>query len=418
MLFRVLRTNSIKDIFTASCYCFKLYYGFNLSLMNNRKSTLTISTFLPLVLLVSLFLGSCERGPDNEEPLEPANPSGTLFIATHITPGSVQSYWYALDAATGEIKWSKYRTGFLNTPTIANGKLFYRNTFYLESLDTTTHDINVVANLTEPHGGPPTFYENRVYVKDGAGEKAFDAATGTMSFFASTGSGDDRSAATIENGVLVSSKANLWGVHPGSGNILWWNGDIFPDNAANPAVANGMAYVPAKVTADFYAVNTTSGELVWDYHFTDAVSMSGSYCSGSPTVKNGKVFFASFDSTVFALNAASGALVWKKALNGGIAFSSPVISGSSLFIVAKNYLYSLNINSGDVKWSVQGPFGGDPVYSNGCIFIQAGTKIICCNASDGTTIWEKNINYPFSNSILVVDKNKNVYRPGISGELN
>lgn len=370
--------------------------------------------FLPLFLL--LFTG-CESA-EEDMPLEPADPSGTLFIGTMDVVGAPQASLWALDAATGEVKWRKHVTGYVMTPTMANGKLFFRNTFHLDVLDTSTRELTVMANLTSAHTGSPTYYNNRVYIKDNDGEKGYNVTTGNRDVFAYTGGGDVSSAATIENGILLSTRVNFWGVNADNGNILWTNEDIVPDVNANPAVANGIAYVPAASTADFYAVDITNGEVVWDYHFTNYESMSGTYSSGSPAVRDGKVFFTSVDSMAFALNAANGNLIWKKRLNNSAWGSSPVISGSSLFVSNYSTLYSLNTNTGATRWSVPGSFPRDPVYANGCIFIASDNSIICYNASTGAEIWQKDLGVFSNNNILVVDKNKVVHHPGESGELN
>jgi outer membrane protein assembly factor BamB len=106
-------------------------------------------------------------------------------------------------------------------------------------------------------------------------------------------------------------------------------GDVQPNSAA--AVVNNVVYVgsAAAGAGALYALNATTGELLWKYPGDGAIgsivsSPTFTRCEGTcPAAEI--LLFGAEDNNLYALNATTGGLLWK-APTGGWVLSSPVVA--------------------------------------------------------------------------------------------
>jgi len=70
-----------------------------------------------------------------------------------------------------------------------------------------------------------------------------------------------------------------------------------------------------------YALNASTGELLWNYTTGDQIHVS------SPAVAGGVVYIGSKDRNVYALNASSGALLWNYTTGHAVVSSPSVTNG-------------------------------------------------------------------------------------------
>jgi len=186
---------------------------------------------------------------------------------------------YALDAATGTLKW-KFHTGDVvhASPAISDGTLF------IGSWDSY-------------------FY-------------ALDAATGKQKWRFKTG--EDH---TIYNQVGIQGSA---------------------------AVMDGVVYFGCR-DSNFYALDAATGEKKW------AFNNKGSWVIASPAVQDGKVYFATSDSSMFyALDARSGAPVFSLNFKGWPMFSSPAIAGHMLYIGSNaGKLMAIDLSGQKLAWTFE-----------------------------------------------------------------
>ena len=75
---------------------------------------------------------------------------------------------------------------------------------------------------------------------------------------------------------------------------------------SSPAVANGVVYVGSNDDS-IYALNASTGTLLWSYSAGESVS-------SSPAVADGVVYVGSLNygngKSIHALDASTGALLW------------------------------------------------------------------------------------------------------------
>jgi outer membrane protein assembly factor BamB len=82
-----------------------------------------------------------------------------------------------------------------------------------------------------------------------------------------------------------------------------WNANL-GGKLSSPVVAGNRVYV-AKVDAHtVYAIDATSGSVLWNY-------IVGGRVDSPPTIYQGRVLFGSADGYVYCLNAANGMLIWR-----------------------------------------------------------------------------------------------------------
>ncbi|MBN1233741.1 MAG: PQQ-binding-like beta-propeller repeat protein [Candidatus Coatesbacteria bacterium] len=106
-------------------------------------------------------------------------------------------------------------------------------------------------------------------------------------------------------------------------------------------MSDNMIY-SGDIAGEFYAVNSTNGDLVWKYK-------TGREISEGSCVKDNTVYVGSYDFNFYALNALDGSFIWKyeteHAINGSpITYNNLVIFGSG------NHLYTLDAENGNLIW--------------------------------------------------------------------
>src|SRR5215469_1963263 len=210
---------------------------------------------------------------------------------------------YALDAATGALRWH-VRTH--DSPSIdaavANGLVYFGAWSHpVFALDTATGIQRWQAQTDNTAYAAPAVANGVLYDISGAGNGsvvALDAATGALRWRTQTGS-------------------------------------FCCSGLAAPAVANGVVYVGAEDTY-VYALDAATGALRWKYQTGDRVA-------SAPVVSNGVVYVSSTetDHNVYALDTATGALRWKYQI-GGVYFAPVVANGVAYVGSNDGYLYALN----------------------------------------------------------------------------
>ena len=189
-----------------------------------------------------------------------------------------------------------------------------------------------------------------------------------------------------------------------NGSPLW----SFPltFEAGAPVLANGVLYLGAQ-DGNVYALNATTGTLLWKYH-------AGYEVEFAPAVANGVVYEGSDDGNIYALNANTGALIWKTSI-GSCAASSPSVGAGLVFVSpcdAITAIYALDANTGTIVWkSAVGPgYGSTPAVANGLVYdIISDGSISAFDVSTGTLRWRYPTGYVGNQGPAVVIANGVAY---------
>ncbi len=107
---------------------------------------------------------------------------------------------------------------------------------------------------------------------------------------------------------------------------------------------NGVVYTGCR-DSNLYAIDAATGKEKW--HFSN----EGSWVISSPAVTQGKVIFATSDSSLyFVLDAETGKPVVRQQGNAYV-FSSPSVAGNVVFVgVVNGTLEARDLDSGDLLW--------------------------------------------------------------------
>ncbi|HEV2355599.1 MAG TPA: PQQ-binding-like beta-propeller repeat protein, partial [Puia sp.] len=190
---------------------------------------------------------------------------GTIFVAgatPQLTPNSTGGF-FAIDAATGNIKWSYLETNFFYSEPTAAGSLVYE-------------------------------------FDEGGNLLAFDQNTGVISWSTPIGHQyNDASNPTVVNGTLYigSSDSSLYAIDASTGTVIWKiNTEVDP---GSPTVVNGVVYFSSD---SIRAVNAGTGAPVWSSYPSP---YSNDQFPGRPAVLNGIVYIGAIGNYFYALDAVT-----------------------------------------------------------------------------------------------------------------
>ena len=321
----------------------------------------------------------------------PAVVGETLYV------GSSDHRMYAIDLANGTQKWKFLAgAGIASSPAVADGLVYfgcYDGNFY--ALDATTgklrwkfktggehrftathlHGMQPVGEaMPDPFDvylSSPVVWKDAVYFGSGDGNVyAVNAANGELKWKFHTGDVVHASPA-IRGGVLYigSWDSYFYALDAASGAQKWkFKTGEDPDIhnqvgiQSSAVVADGMVYFGCR-DSNLYALDAATGEKKW------AFNNKGSWVVASPTVKDGKLYFATSDSGMFhAVNAKTGELLYSLKFSGWPTFSSPMIAGDKLYVGSNSgNLYAIDLAKQAKAWE----FATDGQKQNGATYTKA-----------------------------------------------
>jgi len=201
-------------------------------------------------------------GPTESSPLVA---DGRVFV------GDWRGLVYALDARTGNVRWTFQGKGRIKGAVAKSGNRLYVGTYdgYLYALRATTGKVLWRTRSQDRLGGRGQFYSTptvaygRVYIGSTDGKVySYGAASGKLRWSKRTG------------GYVYGS----------------------------PAVWRQTVYV-GSYSDRFYALDAATGDIRWRFDAEDNIS-------GSATVLNGVVYFSTFKERTYALDARTGKQLW------------------------------------------------------------------------------------------------------------
>ena len=151
----------------------------------------------------------------------------------------------------------------------------------------------------------------------------------------------------------------------GSTGALVWNYTTGNVVYSSPAVAGGMVYVGSGYNV--YALDASTGSFKWS-------NTTGGYVLSSPAVADGKVFVGSWDDKVYGLNASTGTYVWTYT-TGSVVQSSPAVADGKVFVGSWDHnVYALDASTGSFKWSYTTGVAveSSPAFADGMLFVGSG----------------------------------------------
>ncbi|HSS97505.1 MAG TPA: PQQ-binding-like beta-propeller repeat protein, partial [Terriglobales bacterium] len=270
-------------------------------------------------------------------PSSPAVDGGAVFFASY------DGDFYAVDAATGKKKWS-FKT--------AGERRFAARHIH--------GSVPMAETMPDPFDfflSSPTIVNGSVYFGSGDGNiYALDESNGTLKWKFQTGDVVHASPAIADGTLFIGSwDSYFYALDAATGKEKWRfktgeDHEIYNQVGiqSSAAVMDGIVYFGCR-DSNLYAVDAATGQKKW------AFNNKGSWVIGSPAVKDGKVYFATSDtSTLYAVDAKSGATVFSLKYNRWPLFSSPAIAGNILYIGShEGKLMAIDLAAQKTAWTFQ-----------------------------------------------------------------
>jgi eukaryotic-like serine/threonine-protein kinase len=257
------------------------------------------------------------------------------------------------------LQW-RFKTGgpVIASPAIANGVLFIGSSdgvFY--AIDENTGQQKWKVTLTDPISSSPAVADNLVYFLSYDGVfYALTADSGEIKWRFATG-GEHRFEAK-----------GIHGLTPATQDIA----DPMDLFLSSPAVDHNRVYFGSS-DGHIYALNATSGVLLWSFETADVVH-------ASPAVVNGTVYIGSWDSYLYSLDAETGQERWRfksgedPVLHNQVGFqSSPAVADGVVYVGCRDgHVYAIDARTGKKKWDYstsQSWVNGTPAVQGDVVYV-------------------------------------------------
>ena len=309
-------------------------------------------------------------------------------------------------------------------------------------------DENVQWELKAYVASDITFYQDMLLFGDALGEfYAVNKASGSIIWTYKDDGPIMKTAAVSDDKVLyVTSTGNITCLNLNDGSLIWkYKSDENLGEVINDGVTlgNGLAFV-AKDDAKLYALDINTGQTVWTFqgdsqglrtapayseglvflgenngrfHIIDANTgdrINGGGSGGSvntPIVKDGNVYFSSWDGSVNAVQINSVIPLWHVNIKDTIMTSPVIAEGIIALGTSRGCVTTLNENDGSLMWSFNcenGSITAKPVIADGKIYATPeGGKVYEIEASSGKLLntIETNgmtLNLAYSDGVLYI----------------
>ena len=252
--------------------------------------------------------------------------------------GSDDHNFYAVDAVTGVLKW-KFSPPFNvgSSPAVANGMVFFGCAdTYLYALDAKTGSFKW-AYLTEGviDQSSPVVADNTVFIGNRSGSLfAIDETTGNLKWKYTTVNNIslENTTPVVQNGLVYftgwynfnnfKKAGSVYAVNENTGSLVWTSLDNL-GFSTGPTIADGSIYVSAD-DGNFYSLSAATGAVNWSKHILPNGALAA--------YNNGKVFISATGTAKFyALDSSNGNIAWQYTIPSASSdMSRPYITDSNV----------------------------------------------------------------------------------------
>jgi len=304
----------------------------------------------------------------------PAVSGGLVFF------GSSDHNVYAVDAHSGALRWKFPTHGRVTaSPALAGG------TLYIESFDGNFYALDAASGRQLwkfATAGERRFSGRHIH----GAEPAAEVMPDPFDFFLSS--------AVVEGNTVYfgSGDGNVYALAADSGALRWkfHTGNVVH---ASPALADGLLYV-GSWDSYFYALDAASGEQRWRFKTGEDPDINNQVgIQSSAVVADGMVYFGCRDSKLYALDARTGSQRWAFDNKGSWVISSPSVRNGRVYFATSD---SALIRAVDAKTGApifelsfkQWPFFSSPALAGNFLYIgsHAG-KLIAIDLKGEKTAW-------------------------------
>ena len=381
------------------------------------RSRHTLWFALLLMASLALTLAACGSAsatkratpPAPQAPLNAQLDGRTLYVINASPVAIAASGWSltALDARTGAVRWKLPTAGMIGKPVLANGDIYFApQDGYIYAVDAATGHLRwrfqrtVNVSVSVGIDGYPALDSDTLYVaSDGGTVYALDASSGKQRWLFTLPAGAHIYAApAVGNGrVYVSSGGGddaFYALDEATGKVAWQFSapqgfDSYPLLVGETVYAGANGFYQASL----YAFDARTGKARWQYQGNDAVI-------ARPAIDGGHLFVAARDGTLTELDGQTGKPGWHTSLgaggqNGGALLptgAAPVVSDGVVYLGGESgVVAALDEATGAVKWkqTVNGAVDSAPTVANGAVFVTTEKgSVYAFRASDGALSWK------------------------------
>lgn len=260
--------------------------------------------------------------------------------------------FYAVEIATGSLKWRHDSLGSVNgPPTIARGVAYWGSkSGVMRALDLETGELLWAYETEGARRGSDASICFPPLLEDGA---AWFTSHDQLLYVVDTESGALRDTVRAGGSMCCSpsSQGDLVFITDALGNVYaldratleeQWHFKADKKIYHAPAILDGVAYL-GSWDHGLYALDAATGTVRWRFEADERIS-------SDPAVHQGRIYFNTLFSHVYALDAKTGHPLWDLKKDG-LVYSKPALAGDMLYFGAgDSCLYALDAETGQERW--------------------------------------------------------------------
>jgi outer membrane protein assembly factor BamB len=287
-----------------------------------------------LLLSLLTFTSRCQQVDFDKAPavawrFKTKNPvfSSPIISDNAVYFGGLDSTVYAVELATGILRWKLKTNGEIRSTLTVEGEKIY------------LVGGNGVLSCIHKNTGKPiwrkVFDNTALYIA----ERKYDFAD----YFTS--------GALLHRNILFfgSGSGKLFAFHADTGDLLW--SYQTSDMVHSTPVALGDKVYFGSFDGHVYALNLQSGTLVWKFRSIGQQYFPKGEMAGFPVIANNSILIGSRDFNLYALDANEGRGNWNKKFDAGWSFSlTPVDTVLYVGTAEDRLMLALDIRNGREIW--------------------------------------------------------------------
>jgi len=330
---------------------------------------------------------------------------GIAYIGSCSTHGAGHDKIFAVDTTTGEMLWSN-DTGPGYVGPVIDGDVVYigSSTHGYDPDNEYMFAFNRFTGQqlwkTPIYGGiaeSVQYDDHKIYFCSGFYETkmyALNKNDGSINWTYSTGYSVCPNKPMLKDNAVYGAfwdsynVGKLFKINATTGQEIWsvslsagpWDNSITADG-------QGRLFLAIYYGNTMNAYNENNGQLLWTYPLHGGSLSFNAY-------HNGWVFIADTSGYVYALNASSGHLIWETQIGDSCDISSPTLSGGLLFIGTRDgpegAFYVLNETTGSILWryAIGASVTAPPSIADGMMFCGSdGWNMYAFDMGTGSGDW-------------------------------